>query len=71
MEKKFTPKPWTQNTTDEFMELSGLAITDMDTGKVWLCAKDCAKDIGMNYNTLRNKLNMSMPNNTMFKYLNQ
>ena len=44
-------------------------VTDVVTGKIWNCALDCAKDIGIHPVTLRNKLNGHCKNNTNLKYL--
>lgn len=45
-------------------------VIDTETGKIWDCAVDCAKELGINYSTLRNRLNGTHLNKTTIIYLN-
>ncbi len=41
----------------------------IETGKKWDCAKQCAIDTGINYSTLKNKLNGNHLNKTSLRYV--
>lgn len=46
-------------------------VVDLDTGKIWGCAKDCALELGYKYNTLKSMLNGANPNKTGLRYVGQ
>lgn len=46
-------------------------VIDLNTGKTWGCAKDCALELGYKYNTLKSMLNGANPNKTGLRYVGQ
>lgn len=44
-------------------------VINTNTGQIWECASECAKENNINYSTLRNRLNGCHYNRTNFKYL--
>ncbi len=46
-------------------------VIELDSGRVWGCAKECAVELGYKYNTLKSMLNGANPNSTKLRYIGQ